>query len=75
MYESDLGAENADDDPFRREITGQGGIMLAVTHIVDTGADDGLARQITTAMREAACSAAGSRCRPESQHREGETAA
>lgn len=52
VYESDLGAENADDDPFRRQITGQGGIMLAVTHVADPAATDGLARQITSAMRE-----------------------
>ena len=37
---------------FRREITGQGGILLAISHVVDPGADDGLARQITSAMRE-----------------------
>jgi hypothetical protein len=52
VYESDIGAENAADDPFRREITSQGGIMLAVTHIVDPAADDGLGREIASAMRE-----------------------
>ena len=52
VYESDIGAENDGTDPFRREITGQGGILLAVTHVVDPAADDGLARAITTAMRE-----------------------
>jgi len=48
-YESELGAEDGDSAAFRREITSQGGILLAVTHVVDPGAD-GLARQITSAM-------------------------
>jgi hypothetical protein len=52
VYESNLHAENYDTDPFRREIARQGGIMLAVTHVVDPAADAGLRRQITTAMRE-----------------------
>ncbi|SRR6266568_1186088 len=52
VYESDLGAQDDGGDPFRREITGQGGILLAVTHVVDPAATDGLARQITSAMRE-----------------------
>jgi hypothetical protein len=52
VYESDLGAQNDDTDPFRREITGQGGILLAVTHVVDPAAGDGLASAITGAMRE-----------------------
>lgn len=52
VYESELGADDGDGAMFRREITGQGGILLAITHVVDPGADDGLARQITSAMRE-----------------------
>lgn len=52
MYVSELGADDGDSAMFRREITGQGGILLAITHVVDPGAYDGLARQITSAMRE-----------------------
>lgn len=51
VYESDLDAENDGTGPFRREITSQGGIMLAVTHVVDPAAGD-LARQLASAMRE-----------------------
>jgi hypothetical protein len=50
VYECELGADAADIAMFRREITGQGGILLAVSHAVDPGAGDGLARQITSAM-------------------------
>jgi hypothetical protein len=52
VYESDLDAEIGHVDQFRREITGQGGIMLAVSHYVDPSDSSGLAGQFTDAMRE-----------------------
>jgi hypothetical protein len=49
VYESDLGAEKDDTDPFRREITGQSGFLLAVTHVVDPADED---RPVISAMCE-----------------------
>ncbi len=51
VYECDLDAENDGTDPFRREITSQSGIMLAVTHVVDPAAAQ-VTRLVLDAMRD-----------------------
>ena len=50
VYESDLSAETTDTGPFRGEITGQGGILLAVSHVIDPAADADLGHQVNSAM-------------------------
>jgi hypothetical protein len=52
VYESDLDAEVGHPDQFRRQITGQGGIMMTVSHFVDPDDGASLAGQLTGAMRE-----------------------
>lgn len=41
----------AQDEPFRREISAQGGIMLMVSHMIDPAAD-GLALHLAQAMQQ-----------------------
>jgi hypothetical protein len=52
VYESDLDAEIGSPDQFRRQITSQGGIMLAVSHFLDPADGDALAGHLTNAMRD-----------------------
>ena len=52
VYESELSDETTDTGPFRGEINGQGGILLAVSHVIDPAADADLGHQVNSAMSD-----------------------